>query len=97
MPEARLRLQGKLQDFPFRDGAGQFLVTVRVADGVLDYAPGWPGIDGIQGEVRFDGPGMRISAERGRILGVDLGVNRPIGDPVSTKTDDDYQEGSAAR
>ncbi len=72
VPEARLRLQGRLQDFPFRDGAGQFLVTVRVADGVLDYAPGWPGIDGIQGEVRFEGPGMRISAERGRILGVDL-------------------------
>ena len=72
VPEARLRLQGRLQDFPFRDGAGQFLVTVRVADGVLDYAPGWPGIDGIHGEVRFEGPGMRISAERGRILGVDL-------------------------
>lgn len=72
VPEARLRLQGKLQDFPFRDGAGQFLVTVRVADGVLDYAPGWPGIDDIQGEVRFEGPGMRISAERARILGVEL-------------------------
>jgi uncharacterized protein (TIGR02099 family) len=72
VPEARLRLQGKLDDFPFRDGSGQFLVTVRVADGVLDYAPGWPGIDGIHGEVRFEGPGMRISAERGRILGVDL-------------------------
>lgn len=72
VPEARLRLQGRLADFPFRDGSGQFLVTVRVADGVLDYAPGWPGIDGIQGEVRFEGPGMRIAAERGRILGVDL-------------------------
>ncbi len=72
VPEARLRLQGKLQDFPFRDGSGKFLVTVRVADGVLDYAPGWPGVEGFQGEVRFEGPGMRISAERGRILGVDL-------------------------
>ncbi len=72
VPEARLRLQGRLQDFPFRDGSGQFLVTVRVADGVLDYAPGWPRIEGIQGEVRFQGPGMRISAERARMLGVDL-------------------------
>ncbi len=72
VPEARLRLQGRLADFPFRDGSGQFLVTVRVADGVLDYASGWPGIDGIQGELRFEGPGMRIAAERGRILGVDL-------------------------
>ena len=72
VPEARLRLRGKLDDFPFRDGSGQFLVTVGVADGVLDYAPGWPGIEGIQGEVRFEGPGMRINAARARILGVEL-------------------------
>ena len=72
VPEARLRLRGKLDDFPFRDGSGQFLVTVGVADGVLDYAPGWPGIEGIQGEVRFEGPGMRVSAARARILGVEL-------------------------
>lgn len=72
VPEARLRLQGRLDDFPFRNGEGRFLVTIRVEDAVLDYAPGWPGIDRIHGEVRFEGPGMRISAERGRILGVDL-------------------------
>lgn len=39
---------------------------------MLDYAAGWPGIDRIHGEVRFEGPGMRITAERGRILGVNL-------------------------
>ncbi|MCK2095354.1 YhdP family protein [Thauera aromatica] len=72
VPEARLRLRGRLEDFPFRNGEGQFLVSVRVADGVLDYAPGWPRIDGIHGELRFEGPGMRIDAERGRILGVNL-------------------------
>ncbi len=72
VPEARLRLSGKLDDFPFRDGGGQFLVTVGVTDGVLDYAPGWPGFEAIQGEVRFEGPGMRVSAARARILGVEL-------------------------
>ncbi len=72
VPEARLRLRGRLADFPFRDGSGQFLVTIRVADGVLDYASGWPSIEGIHGEVRFEGPGMRIAAERGRIFGVAL-------------------------
>lgn len=72
VPEARLRLQGRLDDFPFRNGEGRFVVTIQVEDAVLDYAPGWPEIDGIHGEVRFEGPGLRISAERGRILGVDL-------------------------
>ncbi|MBL8998337.1 MAG: amidohydrolase family protein, partial [Gemmatimonadetes bacterium] len=42
------------------------------ADAALDYAPGWPGIEGIDGEVRFEGPGLRILVPRGRIFGVDL-------------------------
>ena len=72
VPDARLRLRGRLADFPFRQGEGQFLVTVRVADAVVDYAPDWPPIEGLFGELRFEGPGMRITADRARILGVDL-------------------------
>ncbi|MFU2487442.1 YhdP family protein [Thauera sp. WH-1] len=72
VPDARLRLRGRLADFPYRAGEGQFLVTVRVADAVVDYAPDWPPIEGLFGELRFEGPGMRISADRARILGVDL-------------------------
>lgn len=72
VPEARLELKGALDDFPFRDGKGRFLVSVQVADATLDYAPGWPGIEGIDGEVRFEGPGLRILAPRGRIFGVEL-------------------------
>ena len=74
VPEARLRLRGKLDDFPFRNGeSGQFLVTTRVAGASLDYAEGWPAITDIHGEVRFEGPGMRIVAERARIFGATLG------------------------
>ncbi|MBN8441649.1 MAG: TIGR02099 family protein [Thauera sp.] len=72
VPDARLRLKGKLDEFPFRDGRGQFLVAIKVADGLLDYAPGWPVIEGINGEVRFEGPGMRIEAVSANILGVGL-------------------------
>ncbi|HEY9237367.1 MAG TPA: hypothetical protein VIP10_00890, partial [Burkholderiaceae bacterium] len=32
-----------------------------------------------------------VFGDHGRILGVDAGVNRPVGDPVAAKTDDDYQ------
>lgn len=72
-PESRLRLKGDLDRFPFIDGSpGQFLVTVQVAGGSLDYAKGWPVIHDINGELRFEGAGMYISAESGRILGAKL-------------------------
>lgn len=73
VPDARLRLKGPLDAFPFRDGkSGQFLVTTRVFGARLDYAEGWPSITGIDGEVRFEGPGMRITADRARIFGAAL-------------------------
>lgn len=72
VPDTRLQLKGRLADFPFRDGNGRFLVAIQVEDGQLDYASGWPAIEAIQGEVRFEGPGMRIEARRGRIFGVEL-------------------------
>lgn len=72
-PEARLRLRGNLADFPFSQGAdGQFLVTTRIAGARLEYAPGWPAIDAIDGELRFEGERMALSAERGSIFGVRL-------------------------
>jgi len=73
VPDARLRLRGDLDDFPFEGGVGgQFLVTVRVVDGGLNYVQGWPAIERINGELRFEGPGMRILADSAQILGVDL-------------------------
>lgn len=72
--DARLRLKGDLARFPFRHNeGGQFLVTARIRDARLDYAPGWPAIDDIDGELRFEGARMQIRAERGRIFGVRLG------------------------
>lgn len=72
VPDVRFKLRGRLADFPFRDGNGQFLVAIKVANGRLAYAPDWPPIEGIDGEVRFEGPGMSIEASRGRIFGVNL-------------------------
>ncbi|PTD95019.1 YhdP family protein [Pseudothauera lacus] len=81
-PEARLRLRGDLERFPFRDGAdGQFLVTARIAGARLEYAEGWPAIEGIDGELRFEGASMTVTAERGRVFGVRLsGVRADLPD-----------------
>lgn len=71
--DGKLVLQGNLKDFPFRDGkGGKFLVTAKAADTRIDYAPGWPVIDGVDGEMSF-GTGMKVTASKGTILGAKLG------------------------
>jgi len=70
--DGKLILKGKLADFPFRDGqSGQFIVTAKAAGASVDYADGWPAIDGIDADMSF-GIGMQIAASKGRILGARL-------------------------
>ena len=75
--EASLTLKGDLADFPFVDpNKGQFLVTVKAENVTLDYADGWPRIENIDGNLRFEGAGMRVEAQRGTILGAKLSATR---------------------
>ena len=70
--DGKLILKGDLRNFPFRDGqGGQFLVTAKAAGAQVDYADGWPAIDGIDAEMSF-GVGMKIAASKGSILGAKL-------------------------
>ncbi len=71
--DVRLRLQGDLADFPFRDGGGIFLITGKISRAKLDYASAWPDIEAIEGGLRFEGARMEITASQGRIFGVRLG------------------------
>lgn len=65
---AVLRLKGDLRDFPFADGKrGTFLVTAPVEGVGLKYAPDWPAIEDIAGELRFEGQAMHILARGGRV------------------------------
>ncbi|MFZ4538004.1 YhdP family protein [Propionivibrio sp.] len=87
--EAKLTLKGNLIDFPFLDKSkGQFLVTVKAQDVVLDYAKGWPRIEGISGDLRFEGNGMLLAVRQGSIFGAQLSnthVEIPDFDqPIST-------------
>lgn len=70
--DARLSLRGGLDDFPFEDGSGEFVVTVDLREGRLEYAPGWPQINDITASLRFEGPGLRLNAPSARIFGVEL-------------------------
>jgi uncharacterized protein (TIGR02099 family) len=71
--DARLRLRGDLRDFPFVDPQkGQFQVTAKVSDAVLDYAAGWPRIEAIEANLMFDRDKIEIVGHRGAILGVPI-------------------------
>ncbi|WP_172600075.1 YhdP family protein [Sulfuricystis multivorans] len=68
-----LRLKGPLAQFPFRGGKGGiFQVRGRFHGVGLDYAPGWPAIDGIDGELLFENERMVIHGQRAAIMGVAL-------------------------
>lgn len=68
--DVRFRLKGDLREFPFADRSkGQFQVAARIKGGVLDYAGGWPRIEGIDGELLFERDKMEIVGRTGKILG----------------------------
>lgn len=67
------RLRGDLSEFPYRDGrSGEFRIAARLHDGMLRYAPEWPPIEAIGGELVFERASMRIAAESARSHGVQL-------------------------
>ncbi len=71
--DVRLRLKGDLRKFPFVDpGTGQFDVAAHVAGGVLEFAPGWPRIEGIDGDLLFDRDRLEIVGRSATISGVAL-------------------------
>ncbi|MGH8629810.1 MAG: YhdP family protein, partial [Burkholderiales bacterium] len=75
--DVQFRLNGPLDRFPFRDGAGgRFEVVSKVRDVTLAYAPGWPAVEGIDATVAFRGASMEIEAAAGRTLGIEVGRTR---------------------
>ncbi|MCX7897691.1 MAG: YhdP family protein [Rhodocyclaceae bacterium] len=71
--DVTLRLKGPLDRFPYRDGkSGVFQVKGRILGAKLDYAPLWPMISRIDGELLFEGPRMLIRAQRAELAGVAL-------------------------
>lgn len=63
-------IKGYLDDFPYADGKnGEFRVSARITGGLLDYANGWPRIEGIQLDMLFHGDRMDLNVDGGRIYG----------------------------
>lgn len=72
--DTRLTLKGDLDHFPFiQDQGGVFKVAVAVQGAVLDYAEGWPRIEGASGQLLFHGSRMEVHADQARIFNARLG------------------------
>jgi uncharacterized protein (TIGR02099 family) len=71
--DVRLVLKGPLDRFPFDKGGGKFNVAINIADGVLDYAPGWPRIEDVKAMLVFHEAAMTLNARSGRVLDARLG------------------------
>jgi uncharacterized protein (TIGR02099 family) len=77
LTDVRLKLAGNSADLPFASGKrGQFLVTAKARDVVLDYAAHWPGIEDVDADIRVDGARLTIDASRGRVYGATVGKTR---------------------
>ena len=88
-PNAQVALQGNLAEFPFAaNHKGVFTVAAQVHGGTLDYANGWPQVDGIDAQVKIDRTHVRVEGSRGSVLDTTLGrtiADIPdIGQPLLT-------------
>jgi len=71
--DARIRVQGNLAKFPFRDSRdGLFEISAKVTNGVLQYIPGWPQIEGITADLHFVGARMEISSDTAHVGAANL-------------------------
>lgn len=63
-------LRGNLDEFPWADGKrGMLKISGKITDALLDYADGWPKIEGLHADLLFQGNHMEINASQGRLLG----------------------------
>ncbi len=95
--DVRARVKGPVDRFPFDTGGGEFDVQMNMVDAVLDYAPGWPRIEGVQGRLRFHDKAMTLVAHAGRILDTRIGpVRAHIPDLHHSDVETLYLDGRAA-
>ncbi len=71
VPHADAIFDGPVRQFPFRDGAGLFLIRLRVDHMILDYREDWPRIENLAAQAEFRNQGMEV-----KVLGAMVGELR---------------------
>lgn len=63
-------VRGNLDEFPWPDNKrGLFQVKATLSEGILDYADGWPRIEGLRLNMLFQGNRMELNANQGHLFG----------------------------
>ena len=71
--DVRLRLKGRLGDFPFEeDRKGLFEIVARINGATLEYAKGWPPLTDVNCDLVFHGRRMEVRPRSGLLLGMKL-------------------------
>lgn len=63
-------LRGRLADFPFNHGDGIFKITGNVRNVDFRFAPDWPILENISGDIAFIGKRMEVNVNHAETLGV---------------------------
>ncbi|MGB7650678.1 MAG: YhdP family protein [Gallionella sp.] len=67
----QIRILGNLRDFPFVDASlGKFDVSAAIHNGGLRFAPDWPVVDSIQGQLHLHDKVLEVTADSARSVGV---------------------------
>ncbi len=82
LSSTQLLLAGKLADFPYANGQGQFEVKSRVQDTRFAFAPDWPELQQGDLTLHFNNQRMDIYSHEGKL------VNLTLGDSVHVSIDD---------
>lgn len=81
----RAIFRGKLTDFPFDSGNGQFKVIADISDGVLEYSSKWPLIDNIDTEIILEGARLQANFQRGQVINAQIKDGTAVIPDILTK------------
>ncbi|MDX1443994.1 MAG: DUF3971 domain-containing protein, partial [Gammaproteobacteria bacterium] len=72
IPEASWKLEGPLEQFPWKDGGGVFDIRFPINGLTLVYDKDWPRIENADVDVHFSQASLSVRARRGKTLGIDI-------------------------
>jgi len=77
--DLRIRLHGDLRRFPWgQSGDGVFEVAGGFSDGTVAFAPAWPRLEGVQGQLAVRGSRLEVTLTGGRVFGGNLSTTHAV-------------------
>ncbi|WP_185968036.1 YhdP family protein [Thalassotalea sp. PS06] len=70
LTEAKVLFNGDLQDFPFTDKSGVFVVDAQIEQSKYQFHKDWPAIENLKANLNFTNNSMMITAHDGRLKGI---------------------------